>query len=260
MWMSAGVAVRLGNMIEPSPPPDGLARPERMQGYAETQARYVDRPRESDRVIIEMLAERGVTSSSSIVDVACSTGNLLRHIRRRWPGITLTGREIAEPALAACREDEELAGIAFEHADLLRTSDGPMFDVVIANAVLYQFRDADYVRALRGLAALTRPGGLVFAFDWYHEWEQDLTITEKTPLDPDGMTIVCKSFRTATRLYAEAGFDRVTFHPYAIPIDLPKPVDPRDNRSYTVKTESGSRLTFRGGLYQPWCHVVARRA
>lgn len=253
MWIGLAGDATLGAMSEPN------ERAERMQLYATTQARYAERPRESDRVLIEMMAERGVTAGSTVVDVACSTGNLLRHIGRRWPGIALTGRDLSEEALTVARSDGDLVGIGFERADLLQPSTGPTFDVVIANAVLYQFRDADYGLALAGLAALTRPGGLVFAFDWYHDWEQDLTITEKTPLDPDGMTIVCKSFRTATRLYAEAGFDRVTFHPYAIPVDLPKPVDPRDNRSYTVKTESGSRLTFRGGLYQPWCHVVARK-
>ena len=29
--------------------------------------------------------------------------------------------------------------------------------------------------------------------------------------------------------------------------------------SYTIKSENGERLVFRGSLYQPWCHICARR-
>jgi hypothetical protein len=32
-----------------------------------------------------------------------------------------------------------------------------------------------------------------------------------------------------------------------------------DLNSYTVKTETGDRLLFRGALYQPWCHMIAHK-
>ncbi len=238
---------------------DQLARTERMKTYAGTQERYLAKPRESDRILIEMLAEHGINGTSTVLDVACSTGNLLRHVLRRWPGIALTGRDLSKDAIEVARAVRELDGIRFEVADLLQNDDGAVFDVVIANAVLYQFHDAEYEQAVRRIGAMTKPGGLCLVFDWYHAWEQDLEILERTALDPDGMTIVCKSYRTASRIFRDAGFAELEFRPFSIPVDLPRPESMADNCSYTVRAESGERLTFRGGLFQPWCHVVARK-
>jgi hypothetical protein len=45
-----------------------------------------------------------------------------------------------------------------------------------------------------------------------------------------------------------------------IPIDLPEPEDKSgDPITYTVKLENGNRICMRGSLYQPWCHLVARK-
>ena len=64
----------------------------------------------------------------------------------------------------------------------------------------------------------------------------------------------------------ESGFDDVQFAPFEIPIDLPRGRTVGDNESgfedlnsYTVRSEAGDRLLFRGTLFQPWCHLIARK-
>lgn len=240
---------------------DLLQRPERMAGYVEYQKRYADTPRESDRALINLMERHLSASMKSVLDVGCSTGNLLRHIKRRRPDLTLAGRDVSNAAINGCRVDPELSGIRFEIADLLLHEPTETFDIVIANAVLYQFNETEYERAVRRMGEMTNPGGLCLVFDWFHRYEQDLSITEKSKDDPNGVTICCKSFKTATRIFSAAGYDAPEFTPFVIPIDLnrPDPDDPTDTGSRTIRTETGERLTFRGGLYQPWCFLAAHK-
>ena len=61
------------------------------------------------------------------------------------------------------------------------------------------------------------------------------------------------------RQLMNAGFSDIQFYPFEIPIDLPEPNAASDLTTYTRRTEIGSRLQFRGSLYQPWCHLTARK-
>ena len=66
-------------------------------------------------------------------DANCSTGNLLFHIKRAFPEMTLTGGELAESSLTAARGNLDLAGIDFRTMDML---DIPgQYDCITANAV-----------------------------------------------------------------------------------------------------------------------------
>ena len=44
-----------------------------------------------------------------------------------------------------------------------------------------------------------------------------------------------------------------------MPFDLPRPTEEKDVTSYTEHTKDGRRLSFRGSLFQPWCHVTAKK-
>lgn len=132
-----------------------------MRLYAEYQRRYAGSMRESDRVLIDRIRElvggalaRG--EQPSVLDLGCSTGNLLWHLKQALPGLRLAGGDVA--------------------------------------------------------AGLER-----------------------------------------------AGFAPPTFTPFRIPVDLAEPGDPADITSYTVRTGAGERLSFRGTLFQPWCHLSAQR-
>ena len=64
--------------------------------YHGYQDRYVDNARENDKVIIQYVKEIVDESKHTLelLDIGCSTGNLLRHLKRNIPNIKLTGGDL----------------------------------------------------------------------------------------------------------------------------------------------------------------------
>lgn len=231
-----------------------------MADYIAYQKRYAGTVRESDRRILALVAEVVQASGPGcrLLDIGCSTGNLLRHLKGAFPGLSLTGGDLSEMQLAACREDPDLAGIAFEAIDILAVGRFSAFDIVTANAILYGFAPEAFEHAVASIGAALRPGGTLIAFDLFHPFEQEVAIVERSAAFPDGHPLHFRSYGWTRRALAAAGFAEPAFHPFAIPIDLPMPG--RDSvRTYTRRDAEGARLQFRGTLFQPWCHMVARR-
>jgi SAM-dependent methyltransferase len=232
-----------------------------VDGYLAYQARYAAQPRESDRVLVEIVDRltRG-RDGATVLDLGCSTGNLLRHLRRARPDLALVGGDLMESHLEACRRDPELADLPFAVMDALDLGVESAYDVVVVNAVLYLFAPSELERALTSIARSLRPGGHLVAFDLFHPFGQELTITEASATHPEGLTLHFRSYGAVGAALARAGFGTPEIAPFAIPVDLPRPGDDADIISYTVPAADGRRLLFRGALFQPWCHAVAPRA
>jgi SAM-dependent methyltransferase len=234
-----------------------------MKRYVAYQERYIDNIRESDRVILGIIAEilgmRAETPARpELLDIGCSTGNLLRHIKRAFPALALTGGDLSDLQLDVCRKDPELSGISFVRTDLKALSPARKYDLIIANAILYGFESSAFVECIRSIAGALNPGGAMVAFDFFHPWEQDVAIVEKTGSFPDGHPLHFRPFRQTEAQLNREGFRHVDFRPFSISIDLPKPAYDTDRvESYTIPTTAGERLLFRGTIYQPWCHLVA---
>ncbi len=238
-----------------------------MDDYVEYQQRYADEPRESDKVIIDYVRtaiELG-DKSPVLLDIGCSTGNLLRHLKPALPQAKLIGGELAEAALDFCRRDSALSGIAFEYLDALDLPKDS-YDVVISNAVLCLFNQEDYDNAIRSIAASLKPGGSLISFDWLHPFNQELEIREVSRSHPEGMFLYFRSFDSVERSLRTAGFEEISFRPFEIPIDLERgdiygnnETGFEDLNSYTVETTEQTRMIFRGTLYTPWCHLFARK-
>ena len=228
--------------------------------YVDYQRTYVEEPRESDRVLIgivrELLGDRA--DGASLLDVGCCNGNLLRHLRRALPGLRLAGSDVFPELMDTCTADPELAGMDFRVMDLRDLPDGPVHDVVTVNAVMGRFGREEFADCVSGLARLVAPGGSLVLFDWYHAFEQELTIHEVTPQHPDGLVLVMRPYTQTREIMARAGFGDVTFRPFHMPFDLPRPAADDQNTTFTVAAPEG-RLSVRGSILQPWCHVVARR-
>lgn len=230
--------------------------------YFEYQQRYASNIRESDRKLIELLrdavgpdAEPGVR----LVDIGCSSGNLLLHLKHRLPGLRLTGGDAFPAIIEQCRANPDLAGIDFETMDVLALEGSNRFEIVVVNAVLFMFDESDLDRAIAGIARLLPTGGRLFAFDLFHPYEQTLAVFERSKLHPEGMTLHIRPYSAVDAILRRHGFAPPAVTPFAIPIDLPKPADASDISSQTVRMENGDRLIFRGGLYTPWCHLSARK-
>lgn len=118
----------------------------------------------------EMLAElSAVTAAPSIVlDLACGTGDLTLGTRARFPSARVTGFDVARRmlSLAGRRAEATSPGASLAAADMtcLPVRDGT------AHAVLagYAIRNApDAATALREIARVLRPGGLLLILDFY---------------------------------------------------------------------------------------------
>ena len=231
--------------------------------YSEYQKQYFDNARESDKVVIAMaqkVSNELRKTDVSILDVGCSTGNLLYHMKHHMPEARLTGGDLMAYVVNECRSNPSLEGIRFEVMDVCAVPQDN-YDIIIVNAVMFLLDWDRYDEAVRGIFASLAPGGAFIGYEWMHGFHSDISITEKSNLHPQGLTINVRPFWRVRESFLEAGFADVTFVPFEIPLDLPQQEGTeKELISRTVRTRDGARLMFRGPLYQPWCHMVARKA
>ena len=233
-----------------------------MQDYRRHQSQYAAKMRESDRVLVEHVARflgPGGGAGKSLVDVGCSQGNLLLHLKHLLPGLQLHGIDLAAGILAQNRANPDLAGIEFTEMDMLAMPTTLQYDVVVANAALMFFDREQFDKAVRNLGALVKPGGTFIAFDYFNPFEQEVTLTETSVLHPKGLTFSFRSYKVARAAVAAAGLSPPAFHPFQMPFALPRSEDPTNVNSYTLRDDHGQHHSFRGSVYQPWCHLIAAK-
>jgi len=234
---------------------DYPANSRHMGEYIAYQDRYKSVPRESDKVLVQHLQSRVRKKEPRVLDIGCSTGNLLRVVQAAFPCADLCGADLNVEQIEHCRLDPSLQGIRFELMDIQALRGGP-YDAVTCSAVVFCMDDTIFQKAGRSIFEVLSPGGVFVCFDLFHPWEQDLAIVEKSRAFPDGLPLHFRSYTSVTALLQKAGFAKIEFHPFHIPIDLPKP-DFGQITTYTEKLADGRRLQFRGCLCQPWNHLVA---
>jgi ubiquinone/menaquinone biosynthesis C-methylase UbiE len=241
-----------------------VADEEFLAGYNAYQAKYARQVRESDKILMELVsaavkARPDGSAPARLLDIGCSTGNLLLHLRRMFPDLRLTGGDLAESSLAECRTNPGLDGIRFERVDILDLPASSRYDIVTVNAVLYMLTDEQFTAALRSIGRVLEPGGTIVVFDFFHPFEQDISIIEASRTHPNGLRLRFRPMAMTARDLEAAGFERPQFRPFTVPIELPRHPDDGELITYTVPTQDGRNLPFRGTLFQPWCHMTAVR-
>ncbi len=239
------------------------------QRYSRYQQRYKSEPRESDKELIRLIAEAAQKlggGAARLLDIGCSSGNLLQHIRRALPGLTLSGGDLMSRVVEQCKNDPELSGIEFGVMDILNLAPATPYDIIVANAVNVYFEADEYALALKSIGHALRSGGYYLAFEWLHPFKQELRIVETSNSHPQGLKFFFRPFQMVASALEKAGFDQISFLPFDIKIDLPRDQTYGDNsdgfedlNTFTESTRDGRRLLFRGALHQPWCHLLARK-
>lgn len=232
------------------------------------QSRYADTPKESDkksaRLAIVGLRQMRLERRPRILEIGCSAACFLMHLRTILPDAELVGGDIMPESISACRANPRLAGIRFEVMDVFELQ--PAYDVIVANAVNVYFDQAEYERALRGIGNALVPGGWYVAYEWAFLGERQQLVEEKTPSHPYGIKFWYRSEANIRKALLGAGFNEIEVIPFDIPIDIPPIANPRPGSDDELVTHTrmdpvtGRRLMYRGELYQPWCHIVARKA
>lgn len=235
--------------------------------YSEYQQRYAVNPRESDKKSARLLLQALLASATRveaprILDIGCSTGNFLRHLRRVMPSAYLVGGDLMELVVDQCRQAPDLTGVKFELMDVFNIPLDHPFDAIVANAVNVYFEPNEYEQALTSIARALKPGGVYVAYEWVFPGTREARIVEKSSSHPNGLKFWFRSEATVLQGLKKAGFSEGEVVPFDIPIDLPRP-GPNDDphNTYTIRDGcTGRRLLYRGDLFQPWAHIVARKA
>ncbi len=236
--------------------------------YSDFQRRYFENPKESDKKIARLLlaALREMRLGGRpprILDLGCSTGNLLRHLKAYDLVADLNGYDLMAAAIENCRRDRSLDGINFEVVDVLDLPANPQFDVITMNSVTYLFDDEKYSRLAVRLAEALSPRGVFIGYEMVFPGDRQEVHIEKSIGHPEGLRIIQRSEKNTVSAFIEAGFADIEIMPFEIPIDMPKPAPngtDDDLTTYTVRDDkTNRRLMYRGPMYQPWSHIVARK-
>ena len=215
----------------------------------------------SDKKIIQIIGDYvNAGGGLRVLDIGCSTGYLLKHIKHKMPNLELTGGDLNNLQIEHCKSQEELLGIQFEVMDATKIDKPRSFDVIIANAMFLMLEDETFEASLTSIYDAMDFGGILVAFDQVHEWAQDVTIIEKSGSAPDGIILRQRPKNDVEKLLQKVGFMNLEFSAFDLPIDLPKPpVNTRRMETYTVSTVEGPRLQMRGVIAQPWSHIIASK-
>jgi SAM-dependent methyltransferase len=133
-----------------------LAEYQRMYEAEERQWWYAGMRALSLALLAGPLAERAAAGGAvTILDAGCGTGNNLRHLARYGRAV---GVDLSEEALAFCRT----RGVAAARAGLLALPfPDARFDCVTSLDVIYHRWVRDDAAAVREMARVLRPGGLL---------------------------------------------------------------------------------------------------
>lgn len=239
--------------------------------YIDYQKKYAANARESDKrsaQLVKAASERmRMDRPARILDIGCSTGNFLRHLRAVLPTAELTGGDLMVPHLDECRKDQALKGIQFEEMDILEIPKG-RFDIIVANAVSVYFDNHDYERAAKSIAAALPIGGVFVAFELIFPGDKSRRIIEPSDAHPEGLKVELRAKSFVQSAFEQAGMHDFDHVPWEMPIDLPKPIangTDADLISWTELDETTNRRLLWRGIdpktrwYQPWSHIVTRK-
>jgi MPBQ/MSBQ methyltransferase len=121
-----------------------------------------DQKQACERLMERLLAFLPADGVGDLLDVACGKGETTRCVARRWPETRLTGINLSDRQLAACRAN--LPGATFLKMDAARL-DFPdaSFDAVLCVEAAFHFNTRE--RFLREAQRVLRPGGQVLLAD-----------------------------------------------------------------------------------------------
>ena len=109
------------------------------------------------RPALDLLARVPLPEARTVVDLGCGPGNLVRHLRLRYPQARIIGVDASPDMLARARTAHP--EIAFFEADLRRWEPDAQVDLIFSNAAL-QWLD-DHQELFSRLMSLLRPGGVL---------------------------------------------------------------------------------------------------
>lgn len=229
--------------------------------YVSYQGRYAVEPKQCERVAATLIRERTLDRAGRWLDIGCSTGNFVSFLTREMPdGWRFDGVDLMPQAINVANS-RPLPTAHFHVGDVLTEDLFPdeTFDVVSVMTVVYAFSDDEFEACVQTIRRLLTPGGYAVIFDYFHPWEANYEIVERSWYHPEGHPLHLRPISYAREAVQAAGFDVCEIRRFEIPGGLVRPIDPNDLTSYTLATDEG-QFIMRGPLAQPYAHLVLRAA
>jgi SAM-dependent methyltransferase len=115
---------------------------------------------------LELIDFAGVAAGQRVLDVGCGTGQLTKELAATVGAESVAAVDVSEPVLAVCRARVPTADVRVASAEALPFADGE-FDAALAQLVVNLVDDPP--GAVREMARVVRPGGVVAACFWDNE-------------------------------------------------------------------------------------------
>lgn len=234
-----------------------------VDGYNRYQSKYKTTPRKSDVVLASIVNELEGSGPLRLLDIGCSTGNLLRTIKLVADGrpMSYVGADISKSSIDEASRDPDLGGIDFHLWDVNEIPQHETFDVIVMSAVAYIFDDASFSKMLRSVYSALRPGGTFIAFELVCDLpDYRLTIEERSPFyDGKPHYLNIRSKNMVEREMLQTGFDQFRLMPFSPP-QMPRPPDDAYLTSYTIDVPEDGPRSVRGYIITPWAFAIATKS
>ncbi|MBG05666.1 MAG: hypothetical protein CMM59_16495 [Rhodospirillaceae bacterium] len=233
-------------------------------------ADYRKSPRERDKVGLSILERirKNTEGNLKIVDVGAGWGSFAYLIDKNIDNCAVSMIEIDEECVKFADIDPELSQIDAILANIVDTPLARKWDVASTVAVTCMFPQHEFESLMTAVSQLIKPGGYYVGWEMFHHIDQELEIKETH--QGDSCLLCIRSIEYVANFFKSIGLNNIEFIPFEMPFDMApvtgsiawagKSTDIRAAhlKSHTVNTDDG-RYSFRGSMYQPWCHVIARK-
>ena len=222
--------------------------------YGVLQRRFLNEPKECDRILGDLLADLLPGREDVwVLDVGCGNGQCIHHLSERFPGWKFEGVDLRQSAISEARAAfMDSQRVALFERDLFdfEYAPQPNPNAIVRQSVTYAFTDEQFAEALHRFRSWLTPGGIAVLFDMFTPWEQRLTVVEKSLHHPDGHLLMVRPYSQLRELATAAGLEVLEIRPFSYS-GGEHWSDPHDLRSYNHEG-----LTMRGCFNQPQAHAV----
>lgn len=219
---------------------------------------------ESTKAFLDFLEDKGVVGGGqlpTVVDLCCGSGANLYWMKRRFPGINLTGVDVIPDLVEFGRDRlaaEKIKDVELQVGDVydLDSVDLPRPNGIIALQTISWLPDeVGFVRSAAGLGAewIALTGLMI-------EGSRSFRCLVNNEERPDAGVNYYNTFSVdyLHRLFDDVGYGEMVVEPFEIGIDLQKPEDPTSG-TYTERTSDGRRLQISGAILMTWGFLLVRR-
>ncbi len=199
-----------------------------------------------EQKMIELLkSELSQDSKEKLLDIGCSDGMFLRHLRSEFASLDLWGLELDDKFIQQGKAQNDQAGVQIMQGDASSVDSSTKYDVILASGILSVFDEPFPI--LEGWLNCLASNGILIVFGYFNERDLDTRIHYRNHFDDHGWEtgLTAYSQKAYQKYFGEKGQVSVDFIPFVPDFDIQEDENPI--RSYTVQTKSGKRLIVIGG-------------